>query len=111
MSSTHLYDVTFIGSEFGPFTVLGPDLEQLRLLVLGELSADERMGQAYALDCLAMNISQVNQDADEGRIERPLTTEAYAEAIVKEYRANLAAVPPEFRQRLVASWANPAQNP
>lgn len=104
MTETHLYEMKFCGSLFGPFIVVGPELERLRLLVQAELSAEERMGQEYALDCLALNISQVNQDSDAGRIDRPMTTEAYAEAIVKEYRANHAASSPGLRQQLVAAW-------
>jgi hypothetical protein len=85
-----LFDVTFVDrSPFGPFTISGPDLDGLRQLVESRLSGAERFGQPYPLDCLALNISGVNEDAAQGRIARPNTVEEYAEAIVSEYRANL----------------------
>ncbi len=90
MENEFLFEVQFVDrNPFGPFTISGPDLQGLRRLVESKLSLEERFGETYPLDCLATNISGVNEDAAEGRIARPNTVEEYAEAIVSEYRANL----------------------
>ena len=90
MENDFLFDVQFVDRKpFGPFTISGPGFQGLRQLVENRLTEAERFGQPYPLDCLALNISGVNEDAAEGRIARPNTVEEYAEAIVSEYRANL----------------------
>jgi len=101
-----LFDVQYVaGNIAGPFIITGPNLGRLQQLVNSQLTSEERFGQPYALDCLATNISGVNEDAACGRIPRPTTVEEYAAAILTEYRANLAVMPPEVGQRLFAYYS------
>ena len=53
------------------------------------------------MDSLAFNIASVNNDAAAGRIPKPLTVDDYVAAIVKEYRANIKAVPSGLLATLV----------
>ena len=95
----------FAGNIAGPFTIIGPNPGRLCHLVEAGLTKEERFGQPYALDCLATNISGVNEDVAEGRIPRPTTVEEFAAAIVTVYRANLEVMPSEVRQRLFACYS------
>ena len=85
-----LYDVKFFANEMtGPFMIMGQNPEQLRQLVESRLSLQERFGQPYGMDCLALNIHGVNEDAAAGRISQPTTVTEYVAAIVNEFRLNL----------------------
>lgn len=75
----------------GAVVITGPNSEQLRLTVQNRLSPEERLGGLpYDHNTFGLNISGVNEDADAGRIKRPTTFDEWADAIVREYRANLA---------------------
>jgi hypothetical protein len=96
MGMSHLYEVTFTNGDFGPFMIAGDNPERLRQLVAAELTEAETFGCGYQIDCLAENIRRVNEDVDAGRFRKPQSVEEFAAAIVKEYRANIAWLSPNF---------------
>jgi hypothetical protein len=66
--------------------------EELRRAVEQALDpVTERFGHKYDMGCLAQNMSDVRYSVEAGLMPVPETFDALVEAIVAEYRANLAA--------------------
>lgn len=87
---SNLYNVTFLeDSVFSPFIIDGPNIEKLRAEIDLILSREERDELPYDIQCLAVNIYGVNEDAASGKIDQPKTDEEYITAIVAEYKKNL----------------------
>lgn len=82
----------------------GPDILGLQQAVAKELSDAETFGEGYGIDCLSINLKDVNDDIAAGRIEEPLDFEGWRDAIVREYRRNFYLMPPEVRDELEKWW-------
>jgi hypothetical protein len=88
MGTKNMYRSISTGGGF--HLVEGENVLGLLQAVGKKLSPHETFGEGYDIGCLGLNISCINEDVEAGEISQPADFDQWVDAIVNEYRSNLA---------------------